>query len=172
MWTNLKWWGGHAALQSAEALKEGLEGGGVLLQVEDAASPGVTVNRLLMEMSTLVSTFNLCPDPSPLSAPRLGCPSHLAGILLFWRRWRALVLMTDEAPRSERIMGKKRSPGEMKNRSMWSSREETAVCCPSAVRRFTTSERRRFDLELQKHQKHKQRRENSCKISFKHLQRS
>ena len=62
------------------------------------------------------STFNLCPDATPLSPPRLGCPSHLAGILLFWRRCEAV---TDEPSRSERIMGeKKSSSGEMKNWSV------------------------------------------------------
>lgn len=79
-----------SAAITAEALKKRLEGEGVLLQVEDAASPGgsdVLVNRLLMGMRTSVPTSNLCPDATPLSPLRLSCPSHLAGILLFWRRW-------------------------------------------------------------------------------------
>lgn len=43
------------------------------------------------------STFNLCPDTTAGWPPCLGCPSHLAGVLLFWLRWRAIVVMTDEA---------------------------------------------------------------------------
>lgn len=83
------------------------------------------------------STFILCPDTTPISPPPLGCPSHLARILLFWSRWRAVVLMTDEAFRENH---------RKKKNQTW--RNEKLLCVDvrdeqlSAVRHFTTSERK------------------------------